>query len=187
VRYPADKLEGVSIDKGNFFSSGLGAATIDNAAGRMMFSAGTNPAKTGTGAAFTLVFRGKAVGSAPLTFGSSTGVAVTENISSVVLGVATPVSLSVVAGSGIVSPTLTPTPTAYYTPAPTVYYTPIPTSVTSVAQVKTGPGETTILALIVGSIVSLLYVGYTGSDAFRRREATSYADDARKNPTDFRS
>ena len=56
-----------------------------------------------------------------------------------------------------------------------------------VAQVRTGPGETTILALIVGSIVALLYVGYAGSDAFRRNEAKSYSDEAHKNPPDFRS
>ncbi|HXV26948.1 MAG TPA: hypothetical protein VD862_02925 [Candidatus Paceibacterota bacterium] len=41
----------------------------------------------------------------------------------------------------------------------------------SVVQIPTGPGESTVLALIVSAIVTLLYVGYTSTDAFRRREA----------------
>ncbi|MEK7638341.1 MAG: hypothetical protein AAB375_02880 [Patescibacteria group bacterium] len=178
VRYPADKLEGVSIDKGSFFSSGLGTATIDNVVGRMNFSAGSNPARAGTGMAFTLVFRGKAAGSAPLTFGVPTAIAITENTNATVLGATSPVTLSVVTAGAA---TLTPTPYYSYTP------TPSPTSIGGVAQVQTGPGETTILALIVGSIVALLYVGYAGSDAFRRNEAKSYSDEAHKNPPDFRS
>lgn len=184
VRYPADKLEGVSIDKGSFFSSGLGTATIDNVGGRMNFSAGSNPARTGTGTAFTLVFRGKVVGSAPLTFGTASAIAITENTSATVLGATSPITLTVTAGTGA-----SPTPTPYYTPTPTPYYsyTPTPSSIGGVGQVQTGPGETTILALIMGSIVALLYVGYAGSDAFRRNEAKSYSDEAHKNPPDFRS
>lgn len=179
VRYPANMLEGISIDKGTFFSSGLGTATIDNTGGRMNFSAGANPARTGTGTAFTLVFRGKAVGSAPLTFGTATAIAITENTDATVLGATNPITLIVTAGTGA-SPT--PTPTLYYTPTPT------PSSVIGgVGQVQTGPGETTILALIMGSIVALLYVGYAGSDAFRHNEAKSYSDEAHKNPPDFRS
>ncbi len=178
VRYPADKLEGVSIDKGSFFSSGLGTATIDNVVGRMNFSAGSNPARAGTGMAFTQVFRGKAAGSAPLTFGAPTAIAITENTNATVLGATSPITLTVIAGTGA-SPT--PTPSQYYTP------TPIPTGIGGVGQVETGPGETTILALIIGSIVALLYVGYAGSDAFRRNEAKSYSAEARKSPPDFRS
>jgi len=184
VRYPADKLEGVSIDKGSFFSSGLGTATIDNVAGRMNFSAGSNPARTGTGTAFTLVFRGKATGSAPLTFGTATAIAITENTNATVLGATNPITLTVLTAGAV-----TPTPTVYYTPIPTPYYsyTPTPSGIGGVAQVQTGPGETTILALIMGSIVALLYVGYAGSNAFRRNEAKSYSDEAHKNPPDFRS
>ncbi len=197
VRYPADKLEGVSIDKGAYFSSGLGTATIDNVGGLMKFSAGSNPAKTGSGTAFTLVFRGKATGSAPLTFGAPTAIAITENLTATVLGATTPITLTVVAAgaatptpSSTNSPQATPTPTLYYTPTPTPYYsyTPTPSSIIGgVGQVQTGPGETAILALIIGSIVALLYVGYAGSDTFRRNEAKSYSDEAHKNPPDFRS
>ncbi len=183
VLYPADKLEGVSIDKGGFFSYGLGTATIDNVGGRMKFSAGSNPARTGSGTAFILVFRGKATGSALLSYGAATAIAITENIDATVLGATSPITLTVLAAG-------TPTPTGYYTPTPTggYTYTPQPSSVGGVGQVETGPGDTTILALIVGSIAALLYVGYTGSDAFRRNEAKSYSKKARKkSPPDFRS
>ena len=175
VLYPTDKLEGVSIDKGGFFSYGLGTATIDNVGGRMNFSAESNPARTGSGTAFTLVFRGKATGSAPLSYGAVTAIAITENIDATVLGATSPITLTVLAVG-------TPTPTGNYT------YTPQPTPMGGVGQVQTGPGDTTILALIVGSIAALLYVGYTGSDAFRRNEAKSYSKKARKKaPPDFRS
>ena len=43
VRYPADKLEGVSIDKGSFSAADWRTATIDNVVGRMNFSAGSIP------------------------------------------------------------------------------------------------------------------------------------------------
>ena len=41
----------------------------------------------------------------------------------------------------------------------------------TVPPVDTGPGETVALAIIISSVVTLLYVGYTSTDAFRRREA----------------
>lgn len=50
-----------------------------------------------------------------------------------------------------------------------------------IPPVSTGPGESTILALIVSAIVTLLYVGYTGTDMFRRREAGQLAKEARKD------
>ncbi len=46
---------------------------------------------------------------------------------------------------------------------------------TPVTQVPTGPGETTVLALIISAVITLLYVGYTSTDTFRRREASSLA------------
>jgi len=39
-----------------------------------------------------------------------------------------------------------------------------------VVEVPTGPGESTLLALIVSAIITLLYIGYTSTDMFRRRE-----------------
>jgi uncharacterized repeat protein (TIGR01451 family) len=51
--------------------------------------------------------------------------------------------------------------------------------------VNTGPGETTLVALLLSAIMTLLYVSYTHSPAFRRREADRVAGD--QGPLDFRS
>ncbi len=51
--------------------------------------------------------------------------------------------------------------------------------------VNTGPGETTLVALLLSAIMSLLYVSYTHSPAFRRREANKVSAD--QGPLDFRS
>ena len=50
-----------------------------------------------------------------------------------------------------------------------------------IPPVSTGPGESTVLALIVSAIITLLYVGYTGTDIYRRREVGELADQARKD------
>jgi uncharacterized repeat protein (TIGR01451 family) len=57
-----------------------------------------------------------------------------------------------------------------------------------VTQVPTGPAESAVLALIVSAIVTLLYVGYTATDAFRRHEAKSLAKTAKDDidSLDFR-
>ena len=184
LRYPADKLEGVSIDKGSFFAFGLGATTIDNVGGRMNYSAGINPARTGSGTAFTLVFRGKATGSAPLSFGAATAVAVTENTNNTVLGVTNPITLSVLMGQ---TATATPIPTATNVYAP--IYTPTPSTVGHVgrvSRVSTGPFETAVFALVVSAIATLVYVGYTNTDAFRKREIKSIAKEEEKEPFNFK-
>lgn len=56
-----------------------------------------------------------------------------------------------------------------------------------VPPVSTGPGETTVVALIISALVSLLYVGYAHSDAYRRREVTDIARRAQSEGEDFRS
>ena len=44
-----------------------------------------------------------------------------------------------------------------------------------ITQVQTGPGEASVLALIVSAIVTLMYVGYTSTDTFRRRDVSRYS------------
>jgi hypothetical protein len=51
--------------------------------------------------------------------------------------------------------------------------------------VQTGPGDVTLLALIISSLVSLLYISYTHSARGRRREAEDISRD--QGPMDFRS
>lgn len=47
-----------------------------------------------------------------------------------------------------------------------------------VPPVDTGPGETTVLALIISAIITLLYVGYTSTETYRRHEAGSIAKES---------
>ncbi len=61
-------------------------------------------------------------------------------------------------------------------------------SVGRVATVATGPGTAALVALLSAGIASLLYVGYTGTNRFRRREAQGIAkDNIAHHETDFRS
>ncbi len=62
------------------------------------------------------------------------------------------------------------------------------TNTVVVPPISTGPGESTVLALIISAIVTLLYVGYTGTDFYRRREAGSLVKKAKKDRSlfDFR-
>jgi len=55
-----------------------------------------------------------------------------------------------------------------------------------IPPVETGPGETTVLALIISAIITLLYVGYTSTDTYRRHEAGAIAKDSRGGTPDFK-
>ena len=54
-----------------------------------------------------------------------------------------------------------------------------------VATVSTGPGDVTVLALIISSLVALLYASYTHSPLGRKREVEEISRD--QGPMDFRS
>lgn len=60
--------------------------------------------------------------------------------------------------------------------------TPAPTG--GIGTVKTGPGDAVVMALLVSGIVTLLYVSYTHTSMFRRREIDSIT--RKKDPLDFR-
>jgi hypothetical protein len=89
---------------------------------------------------------------------------------------------------------VSPTPTLYYFASPTPYlysYTP-PTGqaggtggATTASGVQTGPGDATLLALIISALVSLLYVSYTHSPLARKHEAEDISRD--QGPMDFRT
>ncbi len=51
--------------------------------------------------------------------------------------------------------------------------------------VPTGPGDAVVAALLVSAIMTLLYVSYTHTAAYRRREVEAIAHG--KDPMDFRS
>jgi hypothetical protein len=56
-----------------------------------------------------------------------------------------------------------------------------------VGTVATGPGTATLVALLVAGFASLFYVGYTGTNRFRRREAQEIAKDNERRDIDFRT
>lgn len=66
---------------------------------------------------------------------------------------------------GLIAGTATPSDTPGATTSP----------VGDAAQVETGPGQATVLALVISAIATLLYIGYTSTSMFRRREAAGYA------------
>lgn len=101
---------------------------------------------------------------------TNVGAAVTEDEDAE----ATATAIVTIVGLGAASPTALPTGT------PVVTGTPIE----EIAQVETGPGQATVLALVISAIATLLYVGYTSTSAFRRREAAGYAR-GKRHP-DFR-
>lgn len=57
--------------------------------------------------------------------------------------------------------------------------------VLSASEVATGPGEATVLALIISALVSLLYVTYTHSPLALKREVEDISKE--RDPLDFRS
>ena len=164
--YPADKLQAMSVQAGSFLPSVLGAGATGTGTASITVGSGMTP-KQGSGPVMLVTFRALAAGTAQIGFASDTQVAAAGQ-SSNAIDTMTPVSVTV-SGTGQMTAT------------------PMPTGITGVARVQTGPGETTILALIVGVIAALLYVGYTETNAFRRKEAKSYSEEARNNPPDFRS
>jgi uncharacterized repeat protein (TIGR01451 family) len=54
-----------------------------------------------------------------------------------------------------------------------------------VTEVPTGPGESTILALIISAIITLLYMGYASTDSYRRHEAGTLAKESSKDRETF--
>ncbi len=65
----------------------------------------------------------------------------------------------------------------------------LPVIITSTAvvvpPVDTGPGETTVLALIISGIITLLYVGYTSTDTYRRHEVGELVKESKDEPFNF--
>jgi uncharacterized repeat protein (TIGR01451 family) len=50
-----------------------------------------------------------------------------------------------------------------------------------IPPVPTGPGESTVLALIISAIITLLYVGYTSTATYRRHEVGEIVKDTKKD------
>ncbi len=115
------------------------------------------------------------------------------------LGVLAPGQESVVTLSGVVTgAAMLPSGTTTIINAATITATGVPSLSAQlpivivnggvvIPPVSTGPGETTVVALIISALVSLLYVGYAHSDMYRRREIKDIAHRAQSEGEDFRS
>jgi hypothetical protein len=201
LTYPADKLEALSVASASLLpkllSKSTGSGTANIAVGVL------SQATQGTGPVMVVTFKALAAGSATIGFASQTQVAAESPASTNVVGTMTPVTVTIggvqatASAQASASPAATSSPvSASSSPASSPAGaaagasrspTPRPSSAAqSVSRVPTGPIETTLVAIILGSIATLLYVGYMGSDAFRRNEAKSIAAQEHKHDSDFR-
>jgi uncharacterized repeat protein (TIGR01451 family) len=88
---------------------------------------------------------------------------------------------------GTTQVTIPVTVSAINTPSQTVV---LPVTVTrttagGVGTVKTGPGDAVLVALMMSAIMTLLYVSYTHTSAYKRREIDAITKG--RDPLDFRS
>jgi len=163
LTFPAAQLQALSVTKGSFLSSVLTAGTVGSGTASITLGSGTTPV-SGSGPIAIITFKALAGGSPSIGFAGTTAIAATGNTANVV-GTMTPVTVTI---SGTQSPTSSPVG-----------------SVGQASRVSTGPMESTLVALLVGTIITLLYVGYAGSDSFRRREVEDIAKQERDRPTDL--
>ncbi len=191
LTFPSDKLQALSIVAGSFLPNTLTAGSVGAGTAAITVGSGTDP-KQGTGTVATITFKALAAGTAQIGFASNTQVAASGQASNAV-DTMTPVSVTITGAQSSTTPTATVTaaPSATVTPAqtprPSVAPTPRPTGlVQGVSQVSTGPLEITLMAIILGCITTILYVGYMGTDAFRRDEAQSIAKQEKGHSGDFR-
>jgi hypothetical protein len=171
LTYPADKLQALSITKGAFLANQLVAGAVGSGTASITLGSGTTPVQ-GTGAIATITFKALAAGTAAIGFAGTTAVAAIGSTGNVV-DTMTPASVTI---SGTAVPTATPV----RTPTPSAA-----AGVGQAGQVSTGPLESTMLALLTGAIITLLYVGYVGSDSFRRHEVEDIAKEERDHPSDL--
>ena len=189
INFPADKLQAVSIVKGDFLSDVLQAGATGAGTASITVGSGTTP-KTGTGTIAVVTFKAIAAGVATLSFADTTQVAAVGYSTNVL---EQKISSNITLSGGAVTPTptatftTTPTPTQTFTPTPrpTLTPTPRPTIVPPISQVQTGPGDTTVVAILLAASLTLLYAGYTRSSAFYRHDAKSISKE--HNPLDFRN
>ena len=186
LTFPSNTLQALSIATGSFLPNAIVAGSVGSGTATIVVGSGTQ-AVQGTGPIATVVFKALAAGSVPIALSSQTLVAATGQTGNVA-DTMTSATVTITTAGGS-----TPTPTATVYTTPTPYYAPVyapvgtPTgTVGQVGQVSTGPLETTFFALIVSAIVTLVYVGYTNTDRFRRHEIGSIAKEGKKEPIDFR-
>ena len=193
INFPADKLQALSIVKGDFLSDVLQNGAIGAGTASITIGSGTTP-KTGIGTIAVITFKALTAGVATLSFADTTQVAAV-GFSSNVLEQKISSNITLSGGAATPTATLTSTPTTTFTATPTstqtFTFTPTatrtttPTIVPPISQVQTGPGDTTIVAILLATSLTLLYAGYTRSSVFYRHDAKNISKE--HNPLDFRN
>jgi hypothetical protein len=176
LTFPADRLQALSVQPGTLLPNVLTPSAIGNGTASITVGSGTTPAQ-GVGSVMVVTFQALTSGSATIAFDPSTQVAAVGQSSNVV-DTMTPAVVTVQAVAGSTTPTPTQLPTKIPTPTSSV--------VGGVGAVSTGPGESAVLALIASLITVLLYIGYAGTDRFRKGEIQRITQENQQTPPDFK-
>ena len=173
VTFPEGTFEPVSFEETTSLPVVLTEMTAGTGTVYMIVGANAGQSTTGTSVAATLTLRALQEGSHDIGFGASTQIAASGEVGDVadtLTGVTIEVTGEEVgssgggssSGSGSGGGTVQGT---QGTPTPT------PSVTQQASQVETGPGQVTVISLILAAIAAVAYVGYTSTDWFRRREA----------------
>lgn len=201
VSFPSGLVKATWVEEGSFLPTVLLNGSYGTSDASITVGSGVTP-KNGTGPVMQVTFTALSAGTANIVVDEGTQVSASGEAGDVV-GTRTPVTVTISGAQATASAQASSSPAAVNSPAaasstpaasPTGVVagasrtpTPRPSSAAqTVSRVSTGPIETTLIAIILGSIGTLLYVGYMGSDAFRRGEARSIAAQERKHESDFR-
>lgn len=191
LTFPSATLQAQSVQAGSFLQSMLTPGAVGAGTATITLGSGTN-AVQGTGNIAIITFKALAAGAPTVTFSSETQIAA-KNQAGNVVGTMSGVTISIGGVQATATATATAQATATASPVRTATRTPVPTRLPAGAgaplaaagQVSTGPFESSVMALIVSAIVTLLYVGYTATDTYRRHEAEGIAHDEQSKTPDF--
>lgn len=167
VTFPEGTFEPVSFEKGALLPVVLTEMTAGTGTVYMIVGTNAGESATGTGVAGTLTLRALQEGSHDIGFSAGTQIAASGqsgDVADTLTGVTIEVTGEKVESSGGGSGGGTDQG-VQATPTPT------PSVTEQASQVQTGPGQVTVISLILAAIAAVAYVGYTSTDWFRRREA----------------
>ena len=185
VSYTGTAFQMVSFEPGPFMPVELSAVNMGAALGSLVLDisvgSGVTPAQ-GTGVAAVLTLRALEAGTHTVHIVDVTQIAASGEAGDV-SDTFTDIMFDI--SGETASPSPTAAPGASGSPSPTTS-PPAPSSVVQEAsQVSTGPGDYTVIALLVGAIGVLLYAGYMSTDHFRRQDAKAVVSQSNEETDRF--
>ena len=193
LTFPSATLQAQSVQAGTFLASVLTPGATGTGTATITLGSGTTAVK-GTGAIATVTFKALAAGAPTVSFSSETQIAA-KGQSGNVVDTMTGATVSIGGVQATATATAIAQASTATTPLRTATRTPTTTAIGqpkggaplgNAGKVSTGPFESSVMALIVSAIVTLLYVGYTATDTFRRREAEGIAHTEQDKAPDFK-